>query len=131
MSLKFEKENRRKVKGKVKKVIEKKENEIMQPKKSTALSLKKENFIVDIFCLFFCFFFKDVVKFKNKLRTIIIESRFWKNKIETIQPHFEKHGPYKKILYIRIPYRLFLSTVCTTCIVWYTAGHWPFHCIYL
>ena len=38
--------------------------------------LKKENVIVDMFCLFFLFFFfKDFVKFKNKLRTI--EPRFW------------------------------------------------------
>ena len=56
--------------------------------------LKKENVIVDTFCLFFlCFFFKDFVKFKNKLRTI--EPRFWE-KIRTIEPHFEKHGSYKK-----------------------------------
>ena len=37
---------------------------------------KKENVIVDTLCLFFlCFFFKDFVKFKTKLRTI--EARFW------------------------------------------------------
>ena len=56
--------------------------------------LNKENVIVDTFCFFFlCFFFKDVVKLKNKLRTI--EPRFWK-KLRTIEPHFEKHGSYKK-----------------------------------
>ena len=75
MSLKFEKEKkRRKVKEKVKKLNEKKENERMQPRR-VQLFLKKENIIVDTFCLFFlCYFFKDFVKFKNKLRTI--EPRF-------------------------------------------------------
>ena len=56
--------------------------------------LKKENVIVEpIYLFFLCFFFKDFVKFKNKLRTI--EPRFGK-KLRTIKPHFEKHGSYKK-----------------------------------
>ena len=45
---------------------------------------KKENVIVDTFCLFFlCLFFKDFVKFKNKLRTI--EPHFLWN-LRTIKP---------------------------------------------
>ena len=48
--------------------------------------LKKENVIVDTFCLFFlCFFFKDVVKLKNRLRTI--EPLFWE-KIKNNQASF-------------------------------------------
>ena len=71
------KKKRRKVKEKVKKLNEKKENERMQPRRvKLFLKKRKENVIVDTFCLFFlCFFCEDFVKFKNKLRTF--EPRFW------------------------------------------------------
>ena len=50
--------------------------------------LKKDNVIVDTFYLFFlCFFFKDFVKFKNKLRTS--EPRFWE-KIKNNRASFWK-----------------------------------------
>ncbi len=63
--------------------------------------LKKENVIVNIFCLFFLWFFflKDFVKFKNKLRTI--EPRFLE-KIKNNRASFWKHGSYKKKSVIRL-----------------------------
>ena len=68
MSLTFEREIRRKVNEKVKKLNEKKKNERMQPRRvRTALSLKKENVIVDTFCLFFFVFFS--LKILSNLRT--------------------------------------------------------------
>ena len=73
MSLKFEKEKRRKIKQKVKKMNKKGSIEEFSPEKN---SFKKENVIVVNSCFFFLFFLKDFVKFKNKLRTI--EPRFLK-----------------------------------------------------
>ena len=69
------KKKRRKVKEKVKKLNEKRKMKECSLEEYSSF-LNKENVIVDTFCLFFlCFFFKDVVKLKNKLRTI--EPRFW------------------------------------------------------
>ena len=56
---------RRKVKEKVKQLNAKKENERMQPKDYSSF-FKKENVIVDIFCLFFLYYF---LKILSNLRT--------------------------------------------------------------
>ena len=64
------KKKRRKVKEKVKKLNEKRKMKECSLGEYSSF-LNKENVIIDTFCLFFfVFFLKDVVKLKNKLRTI-------------------------------------------------------------
>ena len=80
------------VKEKVRNWIKRSKNKRIQYLRVQLLKTKRMLLWLSFVNFFHSFFLRDFVDFKNNLTSIL------EKKLRTIQPHFERHGSYKKKL---------------------------------